>query len=299
MKIKKLSAAIIVTSTLIAAPSLSIASSLEDKFFTNKNPVLTPVEKSALAIAKRWDSAAATQMKPFDGGAGMIKFAFGAQQPTILCAVLQVCDVALQAGEQVNSINIGDSARWIIEPAITGAGMNEVQHLIIKPLDVGLETSLVVTTDRRTYHMKLRSHRSEYMPQVSFSYPEDAAARFKAMQAQQIKHRTENTIPSTGEYLGDLSFDYKIKGDASWKPQRVFNDGRKTIIELPAEVANAEAPSLLVVRPVKGLFKKDENVIVNYRLQGSRYIVDSVFEKAILVVGVGRNQQKITIERGK
>jgi len=47
----------------------------------------------------------------------------------------------------------------------------------------------------------------------------------------------------------------------------------------------------------QGLFKKSESVMVNYRLQGCRYIVDSVFDKAVLVVGSGRSQEKITITR--
>ena len=115
-----------------------------------------------------------------------------------------------------------------VEPAITGSGAGEVQHLIIKPMDVGLETSLVVTTNRRTYHFRLRSHRTQYMPQVSFKYPEDALAKWDAIKAREVQHRTDNTIPSTGEYLGDLSFDYTLSGSASWKPVRVFNDGRKT-----------------------------------------------------------------------
>jgi type IV secretory pathway VirB9-like protein len=58
-----------------------------------------------------------------------------------------------------------------------------VQHLIIKPLDVGLETSMVVTTNRRSYHLKLRSHRSQYMPQVAFTYPEEAMAKWEAIKA--------------------------------------------------------------------------------------------------------------------
>ena len=38
--------------------------------------------------------------------------------------------------------------------------------------------------------------------------------------------------------------------------------------------------------------------MINYRLQGDRYIVDAVFDKAILVAGVGSNQNRITITRG-
>ncbi|WP_163590498.1 TrbG/VirB9 family P-type conjugative transfer protein, partial [Klebsiella variicola] len=86
-------------------------------------------------------------------------------------AVLQICDVQLQPGENINSVNVGDSARWMIEPAISNSGPNETQHLIIKPLDANLNTTLIVTTDRRTYHIRLVSHRTQFMSRVAFTYP--------------------------------------------------------------------------------------------------------------------------------
>lgn len=295
-----LSALIVVAA--VALPSLALAApgdDIADKYFSKTNPKLNAQERAALAIAKRWEAGSASGIQPVAGSGGAIQFLYGAQQPSIVCAVLQVCDVALQAGEQVNSINLGDTARWMVEPAITGSGPTEVQHLIIKPMDVGLETSLVVTTNRRSYHIRLRSHRTEYMPQVSFKYPEDAQARWDAIQRREKQERTDNTLPGTGEYLGDLSFDYELSGAASWKPVRVYNDGRKTIIEMPGAMQQTEAPTLLVVRKEGDMFNDDETVLVNYRVQGSRYIVDTVFDRAILIAGVGRSQDRVTISRRK
>jgi P-type conjugative transfer protein TrbG len=270
-----------------------------DQYFSSPNPVLNKREKAALAIAKRWQDGGSTGLMPTAGADGTIRFAFGTTQPSIVCAVLQVCDVELQPGEQVNSINLGDSARWLVEPALTGSGATEVQHLIIKPQDVGLETSLVVTTNRRTYHFLLRSHRTQFMPRVAFSYPEDASAKWEALRSREVKERREATIPQTGEYLGDLSFDYTVSGETRWKPVRVYNDGRKTIIQMPAAMAQTEAPSLLVVRKDGGVFTEEETTLVNYRVQGDRYIVDAVFDKAILIAGVGASQDRVTIQRGK
>ena len=233
------------------------------------------------------------------GADGSIRFLFGAQQPSIVCAVLQVCDVELQPGEQVNSIHLGDTARWTVEPAITGSGPAEVQHLIIKPMDVGLETSLIVTTNRRTYHLRLRSHRTEFMPRVGFTYTEDAVAKWDAIRTREVKEKQERTIPKTGEYLGDLSFNYEVTGSAAWKPIRVYNDGTKTILQMPTAMAQTEAPTLLVVRKDGGLFTDDETVMVNYRVQGDRYIVDTIFDKAILIAGVGSSQDRVTIVKGK
>ena len=285
-----------------AMPVVALAASgddLADLYFSGKNPTLTKQEKVAIAIAEKWKASGGTGTAPVAGPNGSIKFLYGAQQPSIVCAVLQVCDVALQPGEQVNSINLGDTARWTVEPAITGSGGGEVQHLIIKPLDVGLETSLVVTTNRRTYHLRLRSHRTRYMPQVSFTYPEDAMAKWEAIKTREVRERRDNTLPQTGEYLGNLSFDYEVSGSAAWKPLRVYNDGSKTIIQMPSTMAQGEAPTLLVVRKDGGLFSDDETVMVNYRVQGNRYIVDAVFDKAILIAGVGSGQDRVTIQKGQ
>jgi type IV secretion system protein VirB9 len=292
----------VILSWALMLPVLALAgpneNDLADKYFSKKNPTLTEQEKAAIAIAKNWEDGSARGSKPAHGPNGSIKFLYGAEQPSIVCAVLQVCDVSLQAGEQVNSIQLGDIVRWTIEPAISGTGTSEIQHLIIKPTDVGLETSLIVTTNRRAYYMRLRSHRTKYMPQVSFTYPEDALAKWDAIRNQEGKDRRDKTM-QTGEYLGDLSFKYDVDGSTSWKPTRVYNDGRKTIIEMPQTMAQTEAPTLLVIRKNGGLFSDDDTVMVNYRVQGDRYIVDTVFDKAILIAGVGSNQDRVTITRGR
>lgn len=275
--------------------------SFPDAYFSNKNPNLTQQEQASIAIAKKWQASSATGIKPVAGPDGSIRFLFGSQQPSIVCAVLQVCDIQLQPGEQVNSIHLGDQVRWQVEPAITGGSDFEVQHLIVKPLDVGLETSLVVTTNRRTYHMRLRSHRQEFMPRVAFIYPEDATAKWDAVKVREnhaLKIKQSRTIAATGEYLGDLDFLYTVTGSASWKPVRVYNDGKKTIIQMPGTFAQTEAPVLMVVRKDGGVFSSAETVLVNYRLQADRYIVDAVFDKAVLIAGVGSNQDRVTISRG-
>jgi type IV secretion system protein VirB9 len=276
------------------------ADDMADLYFSKDNLKLTKQEKSAMAIAQKWKATSAAGIPPSPGANGTIQFVYGVQQPSIVCAVLQVCDVALQAGELVNSIHLGDTARWNIDPAITGSGANEVQHLVIKPMDVGLETSLDVFTNLRAYHIQLRSHRTQYMPKVAFTYPEDSLAKWDAFKKRETKDREEKTIPKTGEYLGDLNFDYEITSDSDvgWKPVRVYNDGQKTIIQMSPSMSQTEAPTLLIVRKEGGVFTDDETEIVNYRVQGDRYIVDSIFNRAILIAGVGGDQDSVTIQKG-
>jgi type IV secretion system protein VirB9 len=277
-----------------AAPNNDI---LADKYFSKNEPSLTPQEKAAIDIANKFQKGNYSS-KPFAGPHGSINYVYTIGQIDVLCAVLQVCDVALQPGEQVNNLNIGDP-RFQIEPAITGFGESQTLHLLIKPLDVGLDTTLVVTTNRRTYHFRVRSSRDKFMPYVDFTYPEDAIAKWQAIRDKKVEHIKDNTIPSTNEYLGDLDFQYQIDGSIRWTPTRVYNDGKKTIIEMPYSMQQTEAPTLLVIRKEGGIFTDDDIQMVNYRLQGNRYIVDSVFDKAMLIAGVGSNQDKVTITRGK
>ena len=281
-------------------PMLAIAApgNMDDAYFSNNNPRLTPQEKAAIDIAERWKASSETAIRPVTGPDGAIQFPFGVSQVSVVCAVLQVCDIEMEPGEQVNNINVGDT-RWNVEPAITGYGEREVQHLVVKPLDVGLDTSMVVTTNRRTYHFRLRSHRTKFMPHVTFMYPDQAMKKLETIRAREEKELQGKTL-ETGEYLGNLDFHYKIEGTSSWKPVRVYNDGVKTIIQMPATMSQTEAPTLLVLRGKDSILpwgKDAEEVMVNYRVQGDRYIVDTIFDKAILIAGVGSRQDRVTILR--
>ncbi|HIF0226162.1 TPA: P-type conjugative transfer protein TrbG [Legionella anisa] len=267
---------------------------LANFYFSKSIPQLTNQEKQALSIAKEWQKGDKTS-KPFHSSDGSVSFVYGSGQIRVVCAPLQVCDIALQLGEQLNDMNVGDP-RFLVEPSITGSGMDQQIHLLIKPKDVGLDTSLVVTTDRRTYHFRLKSDQNDFMPYVSFTYPDDAKAKWRLIQQMQAERRKANTFTETNEYLGDLNFNYRIQGNSRFKPVRVYNNSVKTIIEMPTAMSESEAPALLVLRN-GGLFKQPESVMVNYRLQGCRYIVDSVFDKAILIIGSGSSQEKITITR--
>jgi type IV secretion system protein VirB9 len=98
-------------------------------------------------------------------------------------------------------------------------------------------------------------------------------------------------MTTTEKNINNLDFDYNIKGDASWKPTRVYNDGIKTYIQMPKNMLYNEAPIFLV------LDQNDNNQLVNYRLKENNYIVDKLFNKGILIIGVGDDQEKISIER--
>ncbi|MGI4944061.1 MAG: TrbG/VirB9 family P-type conjugative transfer protein, partial [Janthinobacterium lividum] len=143
--------------------------------------VLNTKERRALSLSQRWKNR---NEMPHAGEDGYVRFLFGATLPTVVCAPLQICNLSLQPGEIVNSVNLGDSVRWKVTPAISGNGGTQTTHLIIKAVDAGLTSSLDVETDRRSYAVKLVSTEAQWMPLVAFNYPDDAQAQWKAYQQQ-------------------------------------------------------------------------------------------------------------------
>ena len=292
---------------LIATPVAGQAT--EESFFEGRELKATPEERAVLEALANNRPRGGPSGKPVVGTDKSVRYVFGASLPVIVCAPLQVCDVELQMGETVRSVQLGDTVRWSVEPAITGVAPRETQHLIIKPQDVGLRTSLVVTTDRRTYRMKLTSDRTRYMSSVSFSYPQDSQAKWAALSTSGAGRDRGNKAAATrgrggrpsaprAGTLRALSFGYELEGDdPPWKPVRVYNDGLQTVIEMPFAMKQTEAPTLLVVRAEGGLFTDDDVVQVNFHTKGTKYIVDMVFDVADLIVGVGSTQQKVRIRR--
>ncbi|PZR77184.1 MAG: P-type conjugative transfer protein TrbG, partial [Stutzerimonas stutzeri] len=67
------------------------------------------------------------------GPDGKVIFLFGETQPSVVCSPLQVCDIELQGGEIVRDVLVGDTVRWKVEPATSGATGGQAIHLIVKP----------------------------------------------------------------------------------------------------------------------------------------------------------------------
>jgi type IV secretion system protein VirB9 len=264
-----------------------------EAYFSRRTKPLSEEDRTALEAGAK---AQSNYVLPVAGPDGAVRFHFRGQAVSVVCAVLQVCDIELEPGESVKNLNIGDP-RFTVEPAISGSGASEIQHLVLKPLDVGIDTSLMVTTDRRTYYFRLKSDRRAYMPRVGFTYSDSAPNAWvpplppPPTPAELAKSAAAAQAAAVPPEPQPLFFNYEVDGHADWRPIRVYSDGVHTFIQMPSTMSQTEAPTLLVIRDHK------EQVIVNYRVQGDRYIVDSVFKKAILIAGVGRHQTRVTITR--
>ena len=166
---------------------------------------LTDKEKHALHLSADWSRR---NVAPVLGSGGKVVFVHGASLPTILAVPMQVCDVELESGETVNEIVVGDSARWMVDSGTAGSGPAATVHLFIKPVDAGLESSAVVTTDRRVYHLRLVSQRSGHTPYVGFVYSDDLRRTAAARKAAETRRATWESTTVDGERrdLSDLNF---------------------------------------------------------------------------------------------
>lgn len=182
---------------------------------------------------------------------------------------------------------IEDTVRWIIGDTESGTGTTKRIHILVKPTRPELVSNLVINTDRRTYLLELRSAEKTYMASVSWQYPEDQLIALRRQNAS-----AESATPIvTGVDISRLRFRYAIEGDnPPWRPVSAFDDGSKVYIEMPAGIAQGEAPPLFVIGP------EGDGQLVNYRVRQNYYIVDRLFAAAELRMG-GEHQQTVRISR--
>ena len=260
-----------------------------------KDVPLNQSEQETVRMSEQWRAGGTP---PAAGPDGRVLYSYGAGLPTVVCAPLRVCIIELQAGEKVvGEPHIGDSVRWNISPATYGTGDQATSIIVLKPQSPGLDTNLLITTDRRAYYLRLISKSDDYVARVAFAYAEDDSAhkwqqQMVAQRAQEkLEHRSAET-PAAIVVADKLNFDYRIKGgDDNIRPRRVFDDGAKTYIQMPAEIQHREAPVLLVVG------KDGKGEMTNYRVKDQIYIVDRLFDRANLVLGSGKKAQKVEISR--
>lgn len=198
-----------------------------------------------------------------------------------------VTDIALQPGENLISVAAGDTVRWVIGDTTSGTGAEKRTHILVKPFATGLTTNILITTDRRTYHLQLSATSRTAMAALSWTYPGDALIALR-----RAAEANEAAAPiAEGLSIDSLHFTYAVSGDRpAWRPLRAFDDGKQTFIEFPASLAVGDAPPLFIVGPT------GEAELVNYRVRGRFYVVDRIFDAAELRLGT-KKQHIVRIER--
>jgi type IV secretion system protein TrbG len=268
--------------------------------------------------------------------AGLVTFAYGSGIPTVVCALLELTDLAFEKGESILSVQLGDSVRWNIESAISGSANDSVEHLIVKPLEAGLKTSMLITTDRRTYHIRLKSTEADFMPAVVFSYPnslklpskkhygDDSYLQYTSNYDSNEDH---NDCSETNSSLKNYSsvqnvsyegnsrpalnvaatyndstqrrnYNYSVDGDSKIIPQNVYDDGKRTFIVMNNPINSSYLPVLQEISSESFLFfGEDKTNTINFTYFDNTFVVDGIYSHLRLISKNGEEKQSADVVR--
>ena len=243
------------------------------------------LEDAAAAQAKIWQAGG--KAKPLMSSDGKVIFAYGQSMPKLTCAPTRACDVEMEPGEKVKKVILGDGVNWNWDAAESVERGKTVQHVVLQPKDRDVETNAIITTDRRTYHIKLHSPSVEgaYINRMGFYYPSELVSswseKMATVEAAEHKEQSLNVMP-TSVAPGQLAFDYRVDGTAEFKPLRVFNNGEQVFIAMPDVLRNGENPAFVLID------EDGKEMVVNYRRDvdastgAIHYVVDKLFAKGEL-----------------
>ena len=227
---------------------------------------------------------------------------FGHSQPVLACAPLRASVVELQPGEVVLGVVAGDTERFAVGQTHTGPG-GRTPLVVVRPLAYDVTTNLVVSTDRRVYHVTLDSAprpsrarggdpvnpQPRYARHIRFYYPDDVAADLQPGAARLAPALGPAGVldADAPASLDDLHFDYQVTGDPDLVDavERVFDDGVHAYVKLSRQaVRGGGVPVLYAIGP------GGDREVLNYAYQPTRdgsgyYVTDRAVREAELVLG--------------
>jgi len=248
-----------------------------------KDEVFVPVDSqtqkpmSAGQVVQRSMQEAMVTPQNFIGGTQFYDYNEYKQYP-VVCKMLSLTVIQLENGETPIGVPyLSDTLRWELTGDVwrTVDGLS-VQLVMIKPLEPGLTTNMILVTNQRIYQFVLTSTRDSYMPMVKFRYP---LAHNRFITAETLRRQEEQNGREEEEgYF--LSYNYKIVSGwfltgwfkPQWQPIEAWDDGHKTYVRLPRGVLQKEYPVI---------FEKS-NYIVNYRVNENIIIMDKLVTSVTL-----------------
>ena len=268
-------------------------------------------------------SAIAKADVPHFDSEGVYRIPFGtAAAPIISCSPDKACAIQLEANEIVYEKVSGDTVRWQIVSGISGPKAN-IPILFFKPTDVGtvadpIATNLIITTNRRTYEIRLQAVRSVSRTRYGFTYGSQsfstnnntplAAVVNKAVQETMLTPiiMTEQTttpnaltpqmqVPNNSSNANNtlnnwaLDHNYRVLGNTDYRPIGVWNDGVHTYIQMPK---NALTPSIYS-QPATG----PQEILNIHGPINDIYSIDGLPGHIVLIGAVGKKVPHIDIYR--
>ncbi|MFP5287139.1 MAG: TrbG/VirB9 family P-type conjugative transfer protein [Thermoanaerobaculia bacterium] len=246
------------------------------------------MDVKARTLAVLFSLVMAPTLRAVEPGVTVVPFATGA--PELPCETLRVCAVELETGERVVKTYLGDAERWKVDVQLSEEG--GVKPLVVlKPTECGIETNLIVSTDRRIYDVLVRS-RSCASPGDGLKLGPRRLRFDYGGFSQDWNDRGQPGGPA-GEpgAARPQSLNFRYSWAGGWRgiqPKLVYDDGKRVYVRL--EKVPEKAPAIFR-KGAEGL------ELVPFRLEGSVYVIEAVPEELVLVSGPHEKRDRTIVRR--
>ena len=191
-----------------------------------------------LSLALVWASSAASA-----GDAHFVSVTYRPnQQATVVCPAGFLCTVRLESGERVRDGLNSAVPQW--DPCASGSDPNkscslisqgDVPFLVFRPISAGLTANVVVTSDRRTYFILLRSASGDSPTYLSFRYPSAAPQHRVAAHPAPLTVAEQLVLACSWQATNTPGESYNADSrPAELRPVHVCHDASHTWLQLPA-----------------------------------------------------------------
>jgi type IV secretion system protein TrbG len=223
---------------------------------------------------------------------GTFLFPYGLAQVTLRTKKMMYSKIILQEGEKITSAAAADTVRWEVQPSYIGDANDYTPVVLIKPFFGGLQTNVSIITNKRDYDIYVRSvDTGDFMERIGYYYPQDKADIVNTGMSIFKDADAQATAPKIN--VENIQHNYKVDGDKRlpWYPLAVFDDSQKVYIKMPPKVSRSELPAFMAVD------EAGQINVVNYRYFRPYFIVDTIFENGLLVLGTDKYRKIIKIKR--
>lgn len=193
--------------------------------------------------------------------------------------------IQLEPGEEMlETPYISEPDVWRISRGVGLEGGLATQFIMIKPDFSGMDSTLIIITNKRVYQIQLKSYKDHYMPYVKWLYNngvEDLAS-WKSAEDKGQCSASGAVYGNDAIRAGNMSFDYTVnyprRKKPVWCPTLVYDDGQKTVIVLDKKSMNMERPAVF----------KNNSEIVNSQTDKNVIVLHELIEKVTLKLGSER-----------
>lgn len=256
-------------------------------FFTTLTLAQTPPAERIVTADTPLQQAIDAQLQTYaEGGrpevlrtSNALIYPYGVYQPVLTCTVLRICIIELESGETLYSMGAGDNVRWNIDHGTTGP-RGQTVYITLTPTDYDLTTNLVISTDRRMYHITLDSPPQKqgldslnpldsYTRHIQFYYP----SKLRVVNTP----AKEEPRPQIATDLQELNYSYSWTTENSfpWEPLSVFDDGERVYLRIPD---NIPAGGILL------LGQEGNTRAGTFIMRDGFLIIERIFEEARIIL---------------